>query len=156
MPGTAFWLVHNWPLGLRGSYITSGYEFMGYTFFSLMDNFSAYCNPVLRGSMLLPPPARMARWQRIPFVFFIMRAALFLSQTISAEYQMLFKVGSYLLPFKITTVPWRIQRWWAKLCGPQSYSQWSWPSSDLHLPSLPSKYGTLPEVTFLWLIRLCV
>ena len=61
-PGTAFWLVHNWPLGLRGIYIT-----LGYTFFSSIENFSAYC-PVLRGSILLPPRhpsvfARMARWQ---------------------------------------------------------------------------------------------
>ena len=61
-PGTAFWLVHNWPLGLRGIYIT-----LGYTFFSSIENFSAYC-PVLRCSILLPPRhpsvfARMARWQ---------------------------------------------------------------------------------------------
>ena len=34
--GTAFWLVDNWPLGLRGIYITSGY-----TFFSSIENFSA-------------------------------------------------------------------------------------------------------------------
>ena len=38
-----------------------------YTFFSSIENFSAYC-PVLRGSILLPPRhpivfARMARWQ---------------------------------------------------------------------------------------------
>ena len=32
----------------------------------------------------------------------------------------------------------RIRPWWANLCGPRSYSQWS--SSYLHLPSLPSKY----------------
>ena len=70
-------------------------------------------------------------------------------------YQMLYKVGGYLLPFKITTVPWRVRRWWAKLCGPQSYSRS--PSSDLHLPFPPSKYWTLPtEVTFVWLIRFCV
>ena len=61
-PGTAFWLVHNWPLGLRGIYIT-----LGYTFFSSIENFSTYC-PVVRGSILLPPHhlsvlARMARWQ---------------------------------------------------------------------------------------------
>ena len=63
-PGTTFWLVHNWPLGLRGIYIT-----LGYTFFSSIENFSAYC-PVLRGSILLPPRhpsvfARMARWQKL-------------------------------------------------------------------------------------------
>ena len=58
-PGTAFWLVHNWPLGLRGTYITSGY-----TFFSWIENFSAYCS-VLRASILLPPrhPSVFARWQ---------------------------------------------------------------------------------------------
>ena len=55
-------MVHNSPLGLRGIYIT-----LGYTFFSSIENFSAYC-PVLRGSILLPPRhlsvfARMARWQ---------------------------------------------------------------------------------------------
>ena len=37
------------PLGLRGIYIT-----LGYTFFSSIENFSAYC-PVLHGSILLPP-----------------------------------------------------------------------------------------------------
>ena len=34
--GTAFWLVDNWPLGLRGMYITPGY-----TFFSSIEKFSA-------------------------------------------------------------------------------------------------------------------
>ena len=64
---------------------------------------------------------------------------------------MLFKVGAYLLPFKITTVARRIRRWWAKLCGPQSYSQWL--SSNLHLSSPPSQYCTLPtKITFAWLI----
>ena len=47
-------------------------------------------------------------------------------------YQMLFKVGGYLLPFKIVTVPWR---WWAKLCGPQSSSEWP---SSYFAPALPT------------------
>ena len=68
------------------------------------------------------------------FCFIAMGAALFLSQTISAC-QMLFRVGAYLLPFKIRTVSWRIRRWWTKFCGPQSYSQW--PSSHL-APLLPT------------------
>ena len=68
-PGTAFWLVHNWPLGLRGIYIT-----LGYTFFSSIENFSAYC-PVLRGSILLLPRhpsvfARMARRQLLSHSMF--------------------------------------------------------------------------------------
>ena len=46
----------------------TGYEFTSYTFFRSIENFSAYCNSVLRGSILLPPLhlsvfARMARWQ---------------------------------------------------------------------------------------------
>ena len=56
------WLTTVTPLGLRGIYITSGC-----TFWSSIENFSAYC-PVLHGSILLPPShprvfARMARWQ---------------------------------------------------------------------------------------------
>ena len=60
---TAFWLAETvTPLGLRGIYIT-----WGYTFWSSIENFSAYSR-VLRGSILLPPRhpsvfARMARWQ---------------------------------------------------------------------------------------------
>ena len=69
-PGTAFWLADNChPIGLRGIYISSGYglRITGYTFWSSIENFSAFCQ-VLRGSILLPPRhpyvlARMARWQ---------------------------------------------------------------------------------------------
>ena len=49
--------------------------------------------------------------------------------------QMSFKVGTYLLPFKITTVPWRIRPWWTKLWGPQSYSQWPF---SYFVPALPT------------------
>ena len=40
----------------------TGYKFTGYTFFSSIENFSAYC-PVLGGSILLPPrhPSIFAR-----------------------------------------------------------------------------------------------
>ena len=70
VPGTAFWLVDNChPIGLRGIYISSGFGLRntGYTFWSSIENFSAFCQ-VLRGSILLPPRhphvlARMARWQ---------------------------------------------------------------------------------------------
>ena len=63
--------------------------------------------------------------------------------------------GSLSASFQDYNCSLRIRPWWANLCGPQSYSQW--PSSYLHLPSLPSKYWTLPtEVTFVWLIRFCV
>ena len=48
-PGTAFWLVNNWPLGLRGIYITSGcgLRITGNTFLSSIENFSAYLEPSL-------------------------------------------------------------------------------------------------------------
>ena len=65
-PGTAFWLVDNChPVGLSSS--GYGLRITGYTFWSTIENFSAYCQ-VLRGSILLPPRhphvlARMARWQ---------------------------------------------------------------------------------------------
>ena len=63
--------------------------------------------------------------------------------------------GSLSASFQEYNCSLRIRPWWANLCGPQSYSQW--PSSYLHLPSLPSKYWTLPrEVTFVWLIRFWV
>ena len=63
--------------------------------------------------------------------------------------------GSLSASFQDYNCSLRIRPWWANLCGPRSYSQW--PSSYLHLPSLPSKYWTLPtEVTFVWLIRFCV
>ena len=64
----AFWLVHNWPLGLRGIYIT-----LGYTFFSSIENFSAYC-PVLRCSILLPPRwqlRQISAWRRKSFINYI-------------------------------------------------------------------------------------
>ena len=32
-----------------------GLRVAGYTFVNSIENFSAYCNPVLRGSILLPP-----------------------------------------------------------------------------------------------------
>ena len=63
--------------------------------------------------------------------------------------------GSLSASFQGYNCSLRIRPWWANLCGPRSYSQW--PSSYLHLPSLPSKYWTLPtDVTFVWLIRFCV
>ena len=51
-----------------------------------------------------PPSHSLSQLFINTFCFITMRVALFSSQTISC-YQTLFKVGGYLLPFKITTVP---------------------------------------------------
>ena len=62
-PGTAFWLVHNWALGLRGMYITSDYglQIYGLHFFQLDQEFFClvpslarlYCAAASDGSLAI-------------------------------------------------------------------------------------------------------
>ena len=76
----------------------TGYEFTGYTFLSSIENFSAYCNPVLRGSILLPP--------RHPSVFdgSLAMSEIVLGGTNLSVKQLLKKIGDKIFQDRFTNL----------------------------------------------------
>ena len=78
----------------------TGYEFTGYTFFSAIENFSAYCNPVLRGSILLPPsPSESLRSDGS-----LAMSEIVLDGTILSVKQVLKKIGDKIFQDRFTNL----------------------------------------------------
>ena len=78
----------------------TGYEFTGYTFFSSIENFSAYCNPVLRSSILLPPrhPSRLRSDGSLAM------SEIVLGGTILSVKQLLKKIGDKIFQDRFTNL----------------------------------------------------